>query len=67
MLILSHNTQDTQLLFWCRSVAAIMWNTKILRSGAGQAWALMLCLHRLYMHLDSIHTTTNQVYKMGNY
>ncbi|KDR10081.1 ERAD-associated E3 ubiquitin-protein ligase hrd1-like isoform X1 [Zootermopsis nevadensis] len=44
-----------------RSIAAHMWDIDILHYSARRTWALMTCLHNLYMRLDTIHTTTNQV------
>ncbi|XP_021937013.1 uncharacterized protein LOC110838267 isoform X2 [Zootermopsis nevadensis] len=43
-----------------RSIAAHMWDIDILHYSARRTWALMTCLHNLYMRLDTIHTTTNQ-------
>ncbi|XP_069695637.1 uncharacterized protein [Periplaneta americana] len=43
-----------------RSMAALMWDTEMLRYCVRRMWSFVLCLHGVYTHLDNIHTTTNQ-------
>ncbi|PNF27956.1 hypothetical protein B7P43_G16443 [Cryptotermes secundus] len=44
-----------------RNVAVVTWDTENIYHSARNALAFIVCMHRLYMRLDSIHTTTNQV------
>ncbi|XP_069695631.1 E3 ubiquitin-protein ligase RNF139-like isoform X2 [Periplaneta americana] len=44
-----------------RSMAALMWDTEMLRYCVRRMWSFVLCLHGVYTHLDNIHTTTNQI------
>ncbi|PNF27955.1 hypothetical protein B7P43_G16443 [Cryptotermes secundus] len=43
-----------------RNVAVVTWDTENIYHSARNALAFIVCMHRLYMRLDSIHTTTNQ-------